>query len=93
MVGMNLTQGRMQEFTAALEKANGSCGNGNLRRQLGWEQEFYWKVQERLIADGRVVAGRGRGGSVRLSQAANSHREYKHRSSRVSEPCGGRPSN
>lgn len=66
---MNLAQGRIQEFIAALEKADGSCGNGNLRRQLGWEEEFYWKVQERLIAEGKVVAGRGRGGSVRLSKA------------------------
>jgi hypothetical protein len=69
MAGMNLTQARIQEFIAALERADGSSGNGNLRRQLGWEEEFYWKVQERLIADGRVVAGRGRGGSVRLSNA------------------------
>jgi hypothetical protein len=68
-VAMKLAQGRIQEFVVALQKTGGSCGNGNLRQQLGWEEEFYWKVQERLIAEGRVVAGRGRGGSVRLIEA------------------------
>ncbi len=71
MAGTNLTQGRIQEFLVALEKMGGSCGNGSLRRQLGWEEEFYWKVQERLVGEGRVSPGRGRGGSVRLTEAEN----------------------
>ncbi len=46
----------------------GSSGNGSLRQALGWDEEFYWKVQGRLIGEGRLAAGRGRGGSVRLTE-------------------------
>jgi hypothetical protein len=66
-VPMNLTQGRIQEFIAALEKEGGSSGNSSLRQALGWDEEFYWKVQGHLIREGRLAAGRGRGGSVRLT--------------------------
>jgi hypothetical protein len=51
---MNLTESRRQEFIAALEKTGGSSGNGSLRQALGWDEEFYWKVQGHLISEGRL---------------------------------------
>jgi hypothetical protein len=67
-MAMKLAQGRIQEFVTALENIGGSSGNGSLREALGWDEEFYWRVQGHLIGEGRLVAGRGRGGSVRLTE-------------------------
>jgi hypothetical protein len=64
-----ITKNRESDFVAALESLGGSAGNGKLRQQLGWEEQFYWKVQGKLVEDGRIVPGRGKGGSVRLSTA------------------------
>lgn len=66
---MNFTKGRVQEFIATLEKLGGSSGNKSLRQELGWEEEFYWKVQGSLISEGRLSTGRGKGGSVRLTES------------------------
>lgn len=66
---MNLTKGRSEEFIAALKKVGGSAGNRGLRQALGWDEEFYWKVQGLLISEGRIVTGRGYGGSVRLAES------------------------
>lgn len=65
----NLTNARLEEFIVALQKAGGSSGNGSLRQNLGWDEEFYWRVQGRLIELGRISPGRGRGGSVRVTEA------------------------
>ena len=42
-----------------------SIGNVTLRDVLGWEPDFYLAVRGRLIDDGKLVLGRGKGGSVR----------------------------
>jgi hypothetical protein len=64
-----LTANRIKEFVDCLEQLGGSSGNGRLREALNWEEEFYWRVQGKLIEEGRIVPGRGRGGSVRLTVA------------------------
>jgi len=46
-----------------------SIGNGNLCGQLGWDEEKYWRVRERLIEKGIVVKAPGRGGAVRRTLA------------------------
>ncbi|MGA8169911.1 MAG: hypothetical protein WB816_03630 [Methylocystis sp.] len=69
---MNLTQGRIQEFIEKLKEMGGGSGNGALRQALGWDEEFYWRVQGNLIRDGRLAAGRGKGGSVRLIETDTS---------------------
>jgi hypothetical protein len=65
----NITQGRINQFLKALNEVGGNCSNKYLRDTLGWDQEFYWKAQSRLIAEGKIIAGRGRGGSVKLADA------------------------
>lgn len=52
-------------FLNALRRT-GAAGNGALRESLGWTVERYWRVHAVLVETGRVLRGRGRGGSVRL---------------------------
>jgi hypothetical protein len=51
-------------FLAALRKLKATVGNGFLRAQLDWRDERYWKAHSFLLEKGRIVRGRGRGGSV-----------------------------
>lgn len=48
----------------------GSAGNVTLQRGLGWGDDRYWAIRDRLVDAGRLELGRGRGGSVRLVQQA-----------------------
>jgi type I restriction enzyme M protein len=51
--------------------ADGSAiGNGSLREMLGWNETRYFAARQRLIDDGRVLTGKGRGGSVRRASPA-----------------------
>lgn len=43
-------------------------GNVALIRELGWTEELYWKIRNRLIDKGLLEKGRGKGGSVRKLQ-------------------------
>ncbi len=51
-------------FMATLRKLRERVGNGFLRQSLGWREERYWRVHEVLLEKGKIVRGRGRGGSV-----------------------------
>jgi hypothetical protein len=62
-----LTANRITEFVECLKRFGGSSGNGRLREALKWDEEFYWRVQGKLVEEGRIVPGRGKGGSVRLT--------------------------
>jgi hypothetical protein len=42
-----------------------SIGNVALKKEIGWTDEKYWDVRNRLIDGKKLVLGRGRGGSVR----------------------------
>lgn len=52
-----------------LARNGGSAGNQTLRRALGWSEANYEAVRSTLIARGRLVTGRGRGGSVAIPTA------------------------
>ena len=56
-------------FVATLGTLGGAAGNGRLREHLQWEDDQYLAVHAALIQDGKITAGRGRGGSVSLSAA------------------------
>jgi len=58
-----------QRFIETLEALGGSAGNGKLSAQLGWADSTYQRVKAHLIEDGKIVPGRGRGGSVVLVQS------------------------
>jgi type I restriction enzyme M protein len=55
-----------QRFIDTLTELGGSAGNGSLGNQLGWADSTYQRVKAHLMAEGRIVPGRGRGGSVAL---------------------------
>jgi len=61
-----VTRKRMTTFLRTLKDEGGSCGNGRLRDRLGWSEDLYWNVRERLVDEERIGVGRGRGGSVHM---------------------------
>jgi type I restriction enzyme M protein len=54
-------------FLSQLRRLKTSVGNLALRAQLGWNEARYWKVHSSLAEEGRIVKGRGRGGSVQAA--------------------------
>ncbi len=55
------------EFLGALAALGGSAGNGRLRDVLEWDEASYDAVKAQLLGRGLIVPGRGRGGSVALT--------------------------
>ncbi|WP_409993333.1 hypothetical protein [Plasticicumulans sp.] len=56
----------LQQALLALVPADGSSiGNTALRKALGVPEADYWAAQAALVADGTLLKGAGRGGSVR----------------------------
>ena len=49
-----------------LKELGGDSGNTTLRKKLGWEDDRYWQTHASLVDVGRVLRGKGRGGSVSL---------------------------
>jgi type I restriction enzyme M protein len=47
----------------------GSKGNQTLREELGWDEATYDAVKNDLVVSGRLIPGRGRGGSVAIAPA------------------------
>src|SRR5690606_5869717 len=56
-------------FLSALRELGGSAGNARLQAELGWQDGTYAAVRDELIDEGLVTRGRGRGGSVALTDA------------------------
>ena len=57
-----------KRFINTLKELGGSAGNGSLSAELGWADSTYQRIKSRLIEEGRIVPGRGRGGSVALAE-------------------------
>ncbi len=53
-----------ERFLAVLTELGGKSGNHSLREHLGWDDSKYAAVKDQLVDDGRIVPGKGRGGSV-----------------------------
>jgi type I restriction enzyme M protein len=69
--GAGMTQeAREIRFMIALAELGGSAGNRKLRETLGWDQATYDAIKAGLVAEGAILPGRGRGGSVALAEAA-----------------------
>jgi type I restriction enzyme M protein len=56
------------EFLSRLHELGGKAGNGGLREALGWDEATYDTVKAELVSGNKVLLGRGRGGSVALTQ-------------------------
>lgn len=46
---------------------NGHSGNKALMRNLQWDEDQYWSIRDSLVDAGKIVTGRGKGGSVDLN--------------------------
>jgi hypothetical protein len=51
---------------AKVRDKGGHAGNVTLQRELGWGDDIYWSVRDRLVDAGQLELGRGKGGSVSL---------------------------
>jgi len=58
-----------QQYLDTLTRLGGSAGNVKLREALGWDEPTYDSVHAELKALGKIVPGRGRGGSVSIPGA------------------------
>jgi len=65
-VNAGVTAEQRQAFLVALKAVGGHSGNTNLRTALGWEATHYDTVKATLVAEGLLMTGRGKGGSVSL---------------------------
>lgn len=62
-----VTDGQRQKLLGTLSNLGGAKGNQTLREELGWDEATYGAVKQDLVASGRLVPGKGRGGSVSLA--------------------------
>ena len=53
-------------FLSLVPRDGTSIGNISLRDQLGWDEEKYLRVRQRILEQDIIFLGRGKGGSVRL---------------------------
>lgn len=56
------------EFLSRLHELGGKAVNGGLREALGWDEATYDTVKAELVSGGKILLGRGRGGSVALTE-------------------------
>jgi hypothetical protein len=67
-VGRISDEERKERLLGAVPRDGSPVGNTFLSKQLGWSPEAYFKLRNELVAEEKLSVGRGRGGSVRLSQ-------------------------
>lgn len=60
------------QLLAIVRENGGTAGNVSLLRELGWDDDRYWSVRDRLVDSGALIRGRGKGGSVRVAQTDDS---------------------
>lgn len=61
-------RGLQDQLISKLRELNGYSGNISLQRTLGWDDELYWPVRDRLVDLGTLRRQRARGGAVALVQ-------------------------
>lgn len=66
-----------QRFLHKLEKLGGRAANKRLREALGWQEPTYDNVRGELVEEGRIIKGRGQGGSIRLADVEGAGRDNK----------------
>src|SRR5208283_297307 len=57
---------KQAELIAKIREHGGHAGNVTLQRELGWSEEVFWPIRDRLVDSGLLELGRGRGGSVSM---------------------------
>jgi hypothetical protein len=57
---------REAQLIEKIRLKGGHAGNVTLQRELGWNDDQYWPIRDRLVDSGKLELGRGKGGSVSL---------------------------
>jgi hypothetical protein len=57
---------KQERLITKIREKGGHAGNVTLQRELGWPEDSYWPIRDRLVDAGLLELGRGRGGSVSL---------------------------
>lgn len=57
---------QLGKFLGVLRSLGGSAGNSRLMSDLGWSENEYWRLRDKLLDAGQLIRGRGRGGSVSI---------------------------
>ena len=56
----------LERFRRTLHDLGGKAGNSVLRKELKWDEERYWGVEQHALDKGLITRGRGRGGTAIL---------------------------
>jgi hypothetical protein len=59
----------LDKITELSESGQYFVPNKTMREALGWDDDRYWRIRQELLDEGRVVARRGQGGAVNLTDA------------------------
>ena len=62
-----ITEEQCERLLSVLRENGGKAGNQTLRQILGWDDATYEAVKDRLVENGQLTPGRGRGGSLAIS--------------------------
>ncbi len=81
------SQAKKDKFIAALTELRGSAGNERLREALQWMEATYNAVKDDLLAEGTIVLGRGRGGSVVLAASDDEAVDTDHDAQATAMPA------
>lgn len=57
-----------ERLLRALQRPGGRAANPQLRAELGWDEPLCARIRDGLVAQGRLVRLRGRGGGVALAR-------------------------
>ena len=57
------------KFLSLMPEDGSRVTNRNLREQLGWDEDKYSRIRDRLVASGAIARGPGPSGTVRLIEA------------------------
>jgi chromosome segregation ATPase len=61
-----ITEEQHDQLLSRLREVGGKSGNVSLREALGWNDATYNEVKDYLVSSGKLVLGKGRGGSIAL---------------------------
>ena len=75
----------LERFRRTLHDLDGKAGNSVLRKELKWDEERYWGVEQHALDKGLITRGRGRGGTAILV------REMRKKA-KVDQSISGKPS-
>jgi len=75
-----------QKFLDLVPADGSTIGNGALRDELGWNPDRYDRIKEALVADGTLLKGQGRGGTVRRAVVAKAQRVQEKTATYTADP-------